>query len=549
MGTEPHQMDVELIHSWSSPRSLSTCLMYSFAQRDDTEVLDEGLHAYWMKMMVEDWPFPDEVPTNMESDGEKIIKDAFFAPTTKKYRYCKNMATHKLPATNDLIKKGKHLILIRNPLDILISYNKIMPPSFLQIGLGNLASLYCELAEFGNPPPVIDASDIQRDPEGTLRGLCEDLDIPFQPAMLNWEAGPKAVDSISGPRWYTDAHRSTGFVPPKKYPMPFPSELHDLLEQCLPFYNFLKQQVKRSRTKTLTTPPKSLTSPDEYQNTKLLAWVDGDVFPLDTAKVSVLDFAAERRDSVMETVQVNKGNVFKLEEHLDRLFESAKALALSNALTREEVKDAVFATLIRNNMFDNGYARVSVSRGRKVVSEEGSSCKCILIVLPEWKRKLPKETRSITLAYAASILQNSPRDLEGNYIDTDSTVLTDKDGYVLNHRLNDTNTVFLFKDGRIVTPPEDDHYISPIHRITIIDLAVKAGLRLEEERILLSDLHKAEEVWVANSMGEFYQVGEVNGKQVGNGKEGAVFGKVRTSYERLVQESGATIPSYNQTAA
>jgi hypothetical protein len=82
------------------------------------------------------------------------------------------------------MKKGKHFILIRNPLNILPSFDKVVPPSFFELGIAELVSIYSELCELGSPPPVIDADDLQRDPEAVLSGLCEDLGIPYQPQML-----------------------------------------------------------------------------------------------------------------------------------------------------------------------------------------------------------------------------------------------------------------------------------------------------------------------------------------------------------------------------
>ncbi|CAK9138350.1 unnamed protein product [Ilex paraguariensis] len=129
------------------------------------------------------------------------------------------MAKQFVPGLRDeLMKKGKHFILIQNPLDILPSYDKVLPPSFLELGLAGLVSIYSELCELGKPPPIIDAAELQENPEAALRGLCEDLGIPFQDAMLKWEAGPKSYDGIWGPWWYGSVHKSIGFKQSTKYP-------------------------------------------------------------------------------------------------------------------------------------------------------------------------------------------------------------------------------------------------------------------------------------------------------------------------------------------
>lgn len=103
-GSEIH--DVEVIHSWSSPRSLSTSLMYAFAQRDDTEVIDEPLYAHFLVETGVGRPYKEELLSKMESDGNKVIKDVIFGPGKKKYRYCKHMAKQRLPSlSKDLMKK------------------------------------------------------------------------------------------------------------------------------------------------------------------------------------------------------------------------------------------------------------------------------------------------------------------------------------------------------------------------------------------------------------------------------------------------------------
>ncbi|RHN80801.1 putative D-amino-acid transaminase [Medicago truncatula] len=358
---------MEVIHAWSSPRSLSTSLMYSFSQRNDIEVLDEPLYAHFLRVSGFDRPYRDQLLSNMESDGNKVVNDIIYHPGNTKYRFVKHISKQRvLGLPEDLMKKGKHFILIRNPLDILSSFDKVVPPSFFELGLLELVQIYNELSEIGNPPPVIDAEELLKDPEATLRGLCDDLEIPFQPEMLSWEAGPKPVDGLWAPWWYSNAQKSTGFEEQNKYPEPFPFSLYELLEQSLPLYNMLRRHVKK-KTSLLSShlPPPDLPVP---ANEKLLAWVGDEIVTRESAKVSVFDSVVQGGDSVWEGLRVYKRKIFKLEEHLDRLFDSAKALAFENVPTRDEIKEAIFKTLIRNGMFDNAHIRLSLTRGKKVTS-------------------------------------------------------------------------------------------------------------------------------------------------------------------------------------
>ncbi|GMH10449.1 hypothetical protein Nepgr_012290 [Nepenthes gracilis] len=551
---------VEVIHSWSAPRSLSTSIMYSFAQRDDTEVLDEPLYAYFLRVTGAERPYRDQLLSKMESDGDKVIKHTIFGPGRKKYRFCKHIAKQRTCGlSGDIMKKGKHFILIRNPLDILPSFENVVPPSFSEIGLAGLASIYIELCDLGNPPFIIDAMELLQDPEGALRDLCEGLNIPFQPAMLKWEAGPKPVDGIWAPWWYGSVHKSTGFAPPNKYPKPFPPSLYHLLEESLPFYYFLRRHVKSSSSLLRShLPPPSLPVP---ANEKLLAWVGDEILPRESAKVSVFDSVVQGGDSVWEGLRVYNGKIFKLEEHLDRLFDSAKALAFINVPTREEVKEAIFLTLIRNGMFDNAHIRLSLTRGKKVSSGMSPAFNlygCTLIVLPEWKPPVYDNTKGIILV-TATTRRNSPNNLdskihhnnllnnilakiEGNNANADDAIMLDKDGYV--SETNATN-IFLVKKGRVLTP-HADYCLPGITRATVMDLVMKAGFVLEERRISLSEFHTADEVWTTGTMGELSPVVKIDGRAVGDGQVGPVTRQLQSAYKILTQDSGVPIPTYGK---
>ncbi|XP_048225644.1 branched-chain-amino-acid aminotransferase-like protein 1 isoform X2 [Ricinus communis] len=455
------------------------------------------------------------------------------------------------------MKKGKHFILIRNPLHILPSFGKVVPPSFSELGLAELVSIYNDLSQLGKPPPVIDGADLQQDPEGTLRGLCEDLGIPFDNAMLRWEAGPKPVDGIWAPWWYKSVHQSRGFTQSRKYSQPFPFSLYDLLEQSLPLYNMLRRHVRQTSSLLKSPlPPPDIPIP---ANEKLLAWVGDEILPRESAKVSVFDSVVQGGDSVWEGLRVYNGKIFKLEEHLDRLFDSAKALAFKNVPTREEVKEAIFRTLVTNGMFDNAHIRLSLTRGKKVTSGMSPAFNlygCTLIVLPEWKPPVYDNTHGINLV-TATTRRNSPNNLdskihhnnllnnilakiEGNNANADDAIMLDKDGYV--SETNATN-IFLVKKGRVSTP-HADYCLPGITRATVMDLVIKENLVLEERRISLSEFHTADEAWTTGTMGELSPVVKIDGREVGNGKVGPVTQRLQNAYKKLTEHSGVPIPSY-----
>ncbi|KAL7616844.1 hypothetical protein Lser_V15G00943 [Lactuca serriola] len=552
------ERETEVIHSWSAPRSLSTSLMYSFAQRDDTQVLDEPLYAHYLRVTGVDRPYREELLSKMESDGNKVVKNIIYGPGKKKYRYCKHIAKVRLPGlSDDLTKKGKHFILIRNPIDSLQSFDKVVPSSFHELGLADLVSVYSELSASGKPPPILDVAHLQQHPEAALRGLCEDLDIPFQDSMLKWEAGPKSVDGIWAPWWYKSVHKSTGFVQPVKYRPPFPPSLYDVLEQSLPFYNMLKSHARSTRFQKIPTPSLPVAT-----NEKILVWVGDELLPRDNAMVSVFDSVVQGGDSVWEGLRIYNGKVFKLEEHLDRMFDSAKALAFNNVPTRDEIKEAIFKTLIRNGMFDNAHIRLSLTRGKKVTSGMSPGFNlygCTLIVLAEWKPPVYDNTKGITLV-SATTRRNSPNNLdskihhnnllnnilakiEGNNANADDAIMLDKDGYV--SETNATN-IFLVKKGIVMTP-HADYCLPGITRATVMELVKKEKLVLEERRISLSEFHTADEVWTTGTMGELSPVVRIDGRVIGDGRVGAITRRLQTSFKKLTteEELGVPIPAYH----
>lgn len=555
---ESSPQDVQVIHAWSGPRSLSTSLMYSFAQRDDTEVLDEPLYAHYLRVTGASRPYREELLSTMESDGDKVVHDVILAPGKKKFRYCKHIAKQRTSClTSQLMTTGKHFILIRNPLNSLPSFDDVIPASEYESDLVSLATIYHELRRLGHPPPVIDADDLQIDPEGILRSLCASLDIPFHMSMLSWDAGGRKEDGIWAPWWYKSLHKSTGFGPLPLYPKKaFPLDLYDLLEECQPFYSLLKRhalQPHLSQHERPSSPP--LPVPE---NKKILVWVGDQIIPREDAKISVFDSIVQGGDGVWEGLRVYKGKVFKLEEHLDRLFDSAKAMAFSNVPTRDEVKQAIFSTLIVNGMLDGAHARLTLTRGKKVTSGMSPLFNlygCTLIVLAEWKPPVYNNSSGIRLV-TASTRRNSPNCLdskihhnnlinnilakvEGNRSNADDAIMLDVDGFV--SETNATN-IFMVKKGLILTP-HADYCLPGITRRTVIDLARDKGFLVEERRLSLTEFHTADEVWTTGTMGELSPVVEIDGRLIGDGRVGPVVKKLQCHYADLVESEGVPIPA------
>ncbi|VVB15271.1 unnamed protein product [Arabis nemorensis] len=547
--------EAEVIHSWSAPRSLSTTLMYSFAQRDDIEVLDEPLYAAFVKATGVDRPYRDELLSKMECDGEKVVKDIIYGSGKKKYRFCKHISKQRLLGLpSELMSKGKHFLLIRNPLNILPSFEKIHLLSFHELGLGELVSIYHQQSLM-----QMTFSEILRLHYVVFAMTWRSR---FKPLCLNGRLVlyQKTDFGLHGGK---DSSQVNGFFVSEEIPScrgpTFPLRHYDLLEQCLPLYNILKRHVKRtSSLLSSTLTPPNLPVPE---NAKLLAWVGDEIVPREMGKVSVFDSVVQGGDSVWEGLRIYKGKVFKLEEHLDRLFDSAKALAFINVPTSEEIKEAIFRTLIINGMFDNTHIRLSLTRGKKVTSGMSPAFNrygCTLIVLAEWRPPVYDNDGGIVLV-TATTRRNSPNNLdskihhknllnnilakiESNNANVDDAIMLDKDGYV--SETNSTN-IFMVKKGRVLTP-HADYCLPGITRATVMELVVEENFIVEERRISLSEFHTADEVWTTGTMGELSPVVKIDGRVIGEGKVGTVTRRLQSAYKKPTDGSGVPIPTYQE---
>lgn len=234
-------MSTKRICLWSGPRNISTTLMYSFAQRSDTKVFDEPLYAHYLSnTKAKNYhPGADDILVTMENDGEKVV-DMMMGDHEKSVIFFKNMTHHLLDLDRDFMKDCSHIILTRDPVEMLPSFDKVIKnPSIDDVGY----ALHTELLEYfkkaGITPIVLDAKKVLLRPEKVLKQLCDHIGISFDKKMLHWEARARIEDGIWAQYWYTNIHLSTGFMPYKAKTAPFPERLKPLLNECLIHYKKL----------------------------------------------------------------------------------------------------------------------------------------------------------------------------------------------------------------------------------------------------------------------------------------------------------------------
>ena len=233
-------MTTKRICLWSSPRNLSTALMYSFAQRPDTIVFDEPLYAHYLRITGAPHPGRDAVLRSQENDGYKVIHHIVHDDFLKPVVFFKQMTHHLADISFDFLEQVSNIIFIRDPKQIISSYAQVIRDVKMDdIGIDKQWQLYNFLLERKQSFIVIDSSEILKNPPTVLSFLCIDLDIPFYADMLSWPAGPKPEDGVWAKYWYGNVHQSTHFAPQQTSNRELPPYLEPLYQECKVYYDKL----------------------------------------------------------------------------------------------------------------------------------------------------------------------------------------------------------------------------------------------------------------------------------------------------------------------
>ena len=233
--------NITRIYLWSGPRNISTALMYSFAQREDTLVFDEPLYAHYLNQTKANQYHPGsaDILNSMENDGEKVVK-VMIGKHDKPVLFFKNMTHHLLNLDRSFMNEAFHIILTRNPTEMIPSFAKVIEkPKLNDLGYTEHLELLRYFQKMSIDYIVVDSKDILLNPELMLKKICQHIGISFDLKMLKWEKGPRPEDGIWAKYWYGNIHKSTGFMKFKAKTESFPKELNFLLNSCLPCYNEL----------------------------------------------------------------------------------------------------------------------------------------------------------------------------------------------------------------------------------------------------------------------------------------------------------------------
>ena len=225
--------------------------MYSFAQRQDVQVIDEPLYGHYLRVTGADHPGRNEILASTNCDGNAVMQEMLTrqADITPRRLFLKHMAHHLIDLDLSFLQHTQNIFLLRDPREMLPSLTIQLPNAELaDTGLKRQWQLFSDLRSAGLRPVVLDSRELLLDPGYVLQSLCGHLGLEFDSRMLRWQAGPRAEDGIWAPHWYQAVHQSTGFAPYERKNQ-FPDHLQELLVDCKPWYDKLYEQALRADVK------------------------------------------------------------------------------------------------------------------------------------------------------------------------------------------------------------------------------------------------------------------------------------------------------------
>lgn len=283
-------------------------------------------------------------------------------------------------------------------------------------------------------------------------------------------------------------------------------------------------------------------------------YINGKLYPKDEAKISVFDHGLLYGDGVFEGIRCYNGNVFKFSEHIDRLYDSARAISMEIQLTRDELKDAVINTLKANNLKDS-YIRLVVTRGVGKLGLNPFNCaESQIIIITDFIQLYSKELYEKGLnAIIVSTIRNHSNALNPNIkslnylnnilakiecINAGATegIMLNKDGYVAE---GTGDNIFIVKNTEVLTPHASAGILIGITRNVVMELAKEAGMTVREEQLTQNDLYNADECFLTGTAAEIIPVVNLDGRKIASGKPGKVTLSLLKKYQELTTQYSA----------
>ena len=288
----------------------------------------------------------------------------------------------------------------------------------------------------------------------------------------------------------------------------------------------------------------------------LKIYIDGTFYEQSEAKISVFDHGLLYGDGVFEGIRFYQDRVFRLDEHMDRLWDSAKAITLDIPLSRAAMIEATLETIRHNDLHD-GYIRLLVTRGVGSLGLSPDSCRRPSVIIiaatialyPEslYEKGLTMATCSVRRIPPAALsprikslnyLNNILAKIEAQQADAAEGVMLNEQGYVAECT---GDNLFVIKNGRISTPPINAGILAGVTRSVVFELAEKIGIPIKEEDLTRYDILVADECFLTGTAAEVIAAVQLDRRPIGNGQPGPITLKLVEEFRRLTRSTGTPI--------
>jgi branched-chain amino acid aminotransferase len=280
-------------------------------------------------------------------------------------------------------------------------------------------------------------------------------------------------------------------------------------------------------------------------------YINGKLYDKNNAKISVYDHGLLYGDGVFEGIRIYGGKVFRLRQHIDRLYDSARAIALDIPMSREEMIEAVLNT-VKVNQRKDGYIRLVVTRGAGSLGlDPRKTTDPQIIIITDDISLYPRELyeSGLEIVTAATIRNHpnalNPRIKSLNYL---NNIMAKVEGIqagcvealMLNHQGEVAectgDNIFLVKNGELRTPPVDAGILEGVTRNAVIELAQAEDIPVREMTLTRHDVYTADECFLTGTAAEVIPVVKCDGRQLGNGKPGPITRKLRERFQALTRQ-------------
>ena len=285
-------------------------------------------------------------------------------------------------------------------------------------------------------------------------------------------------------------------------------------------------------------------------------YLNGKIVPEEKARISVFDHGYLYGDGIFEGIRAYNGRVFKLNEHIDRLYRSAKTLMLKMPLQPEEMKEAILET-IRANELEDAYIRVVVSRGEGDLGLDPRKCPepTLVIIASEivlYDESLYEEGLKVkTVATrrngpemvnprikSLNYLNNILARIEANLVEAPEAIMLNQQGFVAECT---GDNIFIVEGNMLITPPRTAGILKGIKRGVAMEIASEIGLEVKEENFTRHDLFNADECFLTGTAAEVIPVVEVDGRTIAEGQPGKYTAKIINRFREVAASSGVPI--------